>query len=99
MLAKMAGWGSDNTSIETGDDLLNTDISIVVGPEHLRVGTSSIFDHGDLRLFDLNGRLIESLNIEGLYTDISTSSLSAGSYVLVARKEHHTESKKVIILP
>ena len=99
MLAKMAGWGSGTSSIETEDELVKSDISIIVGPEHLRVGTSNIFDHGDLSLFDLNGRLIETVSIEGVYTDISTSSLSAGSYIVVASKEHHTEAKKIIILP
>ena len=101
LLARMAGWEPGTRSVEPLDDkdFLQSDISIVVEPNHLRVGTSRVFDQGDLSLFDLNGRLIETTSILGNITVINTSSLSAGSYVVMASKDHHRESRKVIILP
>lgn len=101
LLARMAGWEPGTISVEylDEDNILNSDISLVVGPDHMRVGTSGIFDRGDLSLFDINGRLIETANIEGMQAEINTSSLSAGSYVVMVSKDHRREFRKIVILP
>ena len=101
LLARMAGWEPGTTSVEPVEDkdFQKSDISFIVEPNQLSVGTSSVFDQGDLSLFDLNGRLLETTSIHGNNTMVNTSSLSAGSYVIMVLKDHHRESRKVIILP
>lgn len=99
LLARMAGWNPVTNSVQTMEGKPKSDISLTVGPSQIKVGTSSVFDRGDLRLFDLGGRMIESINIQGNYTIVNTSSLSPGAYVVMVSKDHHSESRKVIILP
>lgn len=100
LLARMAGWEPGTTSVEPVEEgeSQKPNLSIYVGSDLLRVGTTSVFEHGDLRLFDITGRMIESTNIQGNHTVISTSSLSAGSYIVMVSKDHHRESRKVIII-
>lgn len=98
LLARMSGWEPGTTSLEPEDET-NSQISLHLEAHQLRIDTPVIYDRGDLRLFDMKGRLLERVNIEGEHTLIDTSSLSAGSYVVWVSKDQHRESRKVIILP
>jgi hypothetical protein len=100
MLARMAGWNPGTTSVEAveADRGQQADLSVYVGSDLLRVDTSGVFEHGDLRLYDITGRMIESTNIQGNHAVINTSSLSAGSYIVMVSKDHHRESRKVLLI-
>ncbi|MCK4879949.1 MAG: T9SS type A sorting domain-containing protein [Bacteroidales bacterium] len=100
ILSRIAGWEDGTSSVEPteDDDSLISDISIYMGSDYIRVGTSGIFDTGDIRLFDLQGRRLESIKIKGNNTVINASSLSAGTYILLVSKDHKTESRKVILI-
>ncbi len=101
LLARMSGWEPGSSSIEPVDEgeVEGSSISLMQGPHHLRVDTPGIYDRGDLRLFDMSGRLLKSVSIEGNHTEIDTSFLRAGSYVVLVSKDQYRESRKLIILP
>ena len=76
----------------------NTDVSIFMGADELRVFTSDFFDKGVINLYDLAGKAVETRNINGDHTIINTSSLSAGSYIVRVSKNNRSEVRKVIVL-
>ncbi len=97
MLAKMAGWAEEVTSLEPAD-AQNADVSIFMGADELRVHTSGFFDKGVISLYNLSGKAVETRIISGDYTIISTTSLSAGSYIVRVSKNNRSEARKVIVL-
>jgi len=100
MLARIAGWedGVSSSDQTESDPSMDSDISIYVDSDQFRVATSGVFDTGKIRLFDLQGRLLESTNIKGNNTVINASSLSAGTYIILVSKDHKTTSKKVVLI-
>ena len=96
MLAKMAGWEEEVSSVEP--DLELPELSVFMGSDYIRVSTSISFDRGEVSLFDLNGRLVKSTILEGNSVEISTASLSVGQYIVIVTKENTRISGKVSIL-
>jgi len=97
MLAKIAGWEEEVTSLDPAD-AQNADVSIFMGADELRVHTSGFFDKGVINLYNLSGKAVETRIINGDYTIISTTSLSAGSYIVRVSKNNRSEARKVIVL-
>ena len=98
LLARMAGWDPGVTSVEPEVET-DSQISLHHVDHQLRVDTPDIYLQGDLRLFDMGGRLLETLSIEANRSVIDTSALTPGSYVIMVSKDQHRESRKVHILP
>jgi len=100
MFARIAGWEGDITDeVAIDDDVsVTSDILVYMESDHIRVSTSDVFDRGDIRLFDLHGRLLESTTIQGNNTVINASSLSPGTYIILVSKDHKTASRKVVLI-
>lgn len=96
MLAKMAGWEEEISSVAPGGATV-PEVSISLGSGYIRVGASEVF-RGDVKLFDLTGRLVESTIMEGSNVEIPTSKLLAGVYVIMISKDNNRVSRKVLIL-
>jgi hypothetical protein len=96
-LAQLEGWEDNITSNESDLELIS-DVSIFMGSDFLRVQTSDVFDRGDVSLLDLSGRFLKTILIEGNTTEINTSTLTAGVYIVTVSKEAYRISKKVIVL-
>ena len=101
MLARIAGWEEDNTSVEQAvdDNDLNPDIEVYVANDYIRVNTSNDFNAGEIKLFDLQGRLLKSELISGNSTEFSTSALHAGTYIVTITNGILIESRKFVFTP
>ena len=97
MLARMAGWQEDFSSVEP-DGESKSDISLINGADYFMVRSSNLYDNGLIRLYNLTGKIMKTIQINGNSTLINTSSLSPGPYIVRVSKNNNSEARKVIIL-
>jgi hypothetical protein len=100
ILARLAGWNDETSGIVSskGLDDIEFDLQIYRGTDYVRIGGLESFLNGDLILFSMDGRLVVARNIDAGYTDISSSSLEAGAYMVMVLKNGISKSGKIVII-
>ncbi len=96
MLARMAGWEEEVSSIEP-DGKRNEDIFLINGANHIIVNSSDHYSDGTIKMYNLSGILVHSSRIVGSTAEINTSSLSPGQYIVTVSKDNVSKAVQVFI--
>ena len=97
MLARIAGWDDVKTNIddsETIPDLFRT----VIESKILSIQMLDTAYSGTVSLYSLQGSMLDSKQINGDTCVFNTSQIPPGVYIIVARTNSGSQSKKIVLL-
>lgn len=104
-----AAWISNGEEIQDPEDPEDpengvndhSDFSLEVYPNPAREQVSVLvparFHDGQLRIADMNGRVLRSLPVQGELNEFSVNDLSTGVYVISVQNDHEIAYKKLIV--
>ena len=84
-------------STQSSNDWLKIYPTLLPSGNAITIEANEILDNAALQVFDLQSRLVNSYNLNGLKTTIPTENLRAGMYIVKAQDSAHWVTQKIII--
>jgi hypothetical protein len=98
MLARIAGWDGMTTDIKKNESLKPTSVVVYNDLDEIRVHTSEKYISGQLSLYNIQGNLVEKMNISSELCVFHTSSIPSGVYFISVKNANLSESRKIVVL-
>jgi hypothetical protein len=99
LLARASGWdgGEASSARERDENSSSSDILIYSDANYIWISNLDEYLHGQIGLYDMQGRLIEKKGIHENRCNFDTSSLLAGAYIVVLSKDSEIRSERVVL--
>jgi len=96
MLARIAGWNSESSSVNESDEDEDA-LLIVARKDSLTITTRDNYTASTVRLFNIQGSLVATKQLQSSSCSINISSLPSGVYIVVLSGNNSVLSQEVVI--